>query len=152
MNKTKWSIVAALSVAALATTSPAEARCKGSGLTDFLGDLAGIAADKYIPGIGRYKFAKAFAEVFACLTDGEREQSRQAEMDSLNSGQSGNNSRREWRGNDYSGGSEVATRNGQCAVTRTFVTDERGKEVSLYRRRCQKPDGSWDEGTPVESP
>lgn len=153
--KTRTLIV---SIIALTIASPASADdrdCKRTRATDAIGRIFGDYIGRKT-GIRSRDVSVIFSEVFACLTDTEKRQSKDTEMDSLNGGQSGTGSRREWRSTErkrVGGGTEVEERtasNGQqCAITRTFVTDVDGEEVSVRHRRCQRPDGSWSDAEPL---
>lgn len=104
-----------------------------------------------------YAFQQSMAAflstAIACaLSPREQQQAADSEVAALNSGQTGTRSRRGWQSGErqnVSGGSEVQQRDGECAVTRTFVTDENGEEIEVRRRRCRRADGTWDDGAPV---
>jgi surface antigen len=125
----------------------------GEGAVDLGLRKAGIQGD-----YGFRSNVRAFlTDAIACsLSQREQQQAAESEVSALNSGASGAGSRRSWRSNErqgVSGGSEVVQRtsdsNGTCAVTRTFVTNEKGEEVAVRRRRCQLADGSWNDGVPA---
>lgn len=151
-------------LAALLTTMtslPAEAQNAGcrtkpkSGMGGFLQGLAdrasrrlggtGVLGDVILEG------RKLLSDTIACaLTDVENKQALDTQRQALESGKTGQASRRQWTSGErpgVNGGTEVVSRRVSsgvnCAVQRTFITDADGKEQAVDREVCQGGDGKW---------
>jgi hypothetical protein len=123
-------------------------------LGDFLGGLAGHAMSRagIHPGYAFNLHLRNFlSSVIACsLTAKEQNRAADTQTASLNSGETGSRSRRQWSSDERSGvggNSEVVSRNNtsgrNCAVTKTMITDENGEEKSVEKQLCETPDGQW---------